>query len=488
MNYPYGKAPLAILIIAILSGIWLFIVELRSRSERADLIFAVFAKEHAEAYRKPIREFEIENNVRVQLQLVDQRALQSRLQASLQVGAEVPDVVELLDGTMGLFTNGPLEDVGLLDLTDRLRAEGLDQKIVSSRFGKWSSRGRIFAVPHDIHPVALAYRRDIVEQLGIDVSKLTTWEEFARVGREVVRADTNNDGVIDRYMIDLPADGGEALRLLLLQQDIDLFDADGRVVFDQETVAQTILWYVRQFQGPDAIAYPAGWGQTLSQSMNDGLVLFYIAPDWRTKSIESNTPALAGRMGLMPLPAWTEGGRRTSSWGGTGLAIPKSSRNPDLAWKLMQKLYFNDEDLGRRFRDSNILPPVRSAWSLPEFGQPSSYWGGQSIGKLLVELAEQVPQEHSHPYQRQAIAQLNSAFGRAMLYHRRSGEDGLIEYIREELKVSADRVRAIVGRNRFLNLGESGKSEHHKEAAERSGPQSKNDPASTEILPVLEVR
>jgi arabinosaccharide transport system substrate-binding protein len=116
----------------------------------------------------------------VHLQVVDQRALQGRLQSSLQVGADVPDMVELLDGTMGIVTKGPIEDVGFLDLTERVPREGLGERPVTSRFGKWSSRGHIFALPHDVHPVVLAYRRDLVEQLGIDVSKLTPWDEFCR--------------------------------------------------------------------------------------------------------------------------------------------------------------------------------------------------------------------------------------------------------------------------------------------------------------------
>ena len=34
-------------------------------------------------------------------------------------------------------------------------------------------------------------------------------------------------------------------------------------------------------------------------------------------------PAWAGKLALMPLPAWREGGLRTSTWGGTGLAFTK---------------------------------------------------------------------------------------------------------------------------------------------------------------------
>ena len=223
MDFPFGKAPLAILLLAAISGVAVLIfgASAAPSAGRPDLIFATFTKEHAVAYANAIAEFERQNHVRVQVQVVSQPALQGRLQSSMAVGAAVPDMVELLDGTLGVFTMGPVEDVGFVDLTPRVRAAGLMEKLVTSRFGKWSSRGHVFALPHDVHPVMLAYRRDLVESLGIDVNTLTTWDEFARVGREVVTKDMDGDGVADRYMLDLPSDGGDVLRFMFGQSEIE---------------------------------------------------------------------------------------------------------------------------------------------------------------------------------------------------------------------------------------------------------------------------
>src|SRR4051812_24601648 len=176
-EFPYGKTPVILLLSAVVPGAALFATAATRSSSRPDLVYATFTKEHAAAYRTVIGAFEKKYGVKVQFQVVDQRVLQGRLESALQVGATVPDMVELLDGTMGIFTKGPVEDVGFVDLTPRIKADKLDERLVSSRFKKWSSRGHIFALPHDVHPVMLCYRRDLVEQLGIDVNKLTTWDE-----------------------------------------------------------------------------------------------------------------------------------------------------------------------------------------------------------------------------------------------------------------------------------------------------------------------
>ncbi|WP_428937852.1 ABC transporter substrate-binding protein [Fontivita pretiosa] len=449
MDFPYGKAPLAILMLAIVSGVAILFSGSTAAQRKPDLIFATFTKEHAAAYRPAIAEFEKQHNVQIQLQVVDQRALQGRLQSALQVGADVPDMVELLDNTMGIFTRGPIEDVGFVDLTERVKSSGLYDKLVNSRFGKWSSRGHIFALPHDVHPTMLAYRKDLLDQLGIDVTRLTTWEEFCRVGREVTQ-DLTGDGVPDRYMIDLPAAEPWALRLLLLQRGVTIVNEAGEVAFDDERAVDVFCWYIRQIQGPDRISFPCGWGQNLAKSMIDGLCLFYICPDWRTRQFQMDVPSLAGKMSLIPLPAWEPGGIRTSTWGGTGLAFTKRGRNFELAWKLAMYLYYDPEQLGPRFADTNILPPLVEAWDQPEFHAPRDFYCGIRLGKVFAELAPQVPVEYANAYMTLAEGKMNEAFANAALYHREHGEQGLREYVRSELKRCADRVRVIMNRNVFL--------------------------------------
>src|SRR5688572_6598908 len=129
--FPYGKAPLAILLLALGSGVALFAAGAWTDGgqRRPDLVFATFTKDHALSYRDAIAAFEKKHNCTVQLQVVDQRALQGRLQSAMQVGADVPDMVELLYGTLGVFTRGPTEGIGFVDLTDRVEGAGLRKSL-----------------------------------------------------------------------------------------------------------------------------------------------------------------------------------------------------------------------------------------------------------------------------------------------------------------------------------------------------------------------
>ncbi len=447
-KFPYGKAPFWLLALALVSTLLLVATQRRETKRRPDLIFATFAPPHLEAYKKALPAFEREHGVSVSLQLVTQRALETRLQNAMLAGSEVPDMVELLEGGLGFFTKGPLEDVGFLDLTERIQREGLRKRMVESRFSLWSSRGHVFALPHDVHPVMLIYRADILESLGVDPSRIETWSEFAALGKKLTR-DLDGDGVIDRYMIDMPAAGGFALGILLLQRGVGSFDEQGRVAFNTPLTVDTIIWYLRQYYGPERIAYEAGWGQSLMKALTDGLVLFIFAPDWRSFTTQSELPHLRGKLKLMPLPAWQKGGRRTSVWGGAGLSISKQCKRPELAWQLAKHLYLDERYLGERFASTGILPALKDAWDLPEFNQRSAYYSGQPVGALYARLAPETPPVWSTPYRRVAEAKLGEAFLRAAEYYRSRGEAGLPAFIQGELSSAEAYVQELMDRNRL---------------------------------------
>jgi arabinosaccharide transport system substrate-binding protein len=445
-KFPYGKAPFWLLVMALSSTLLVALTRKEQAERRPDLIMAIFAAPHLESYKRLVPAFEKKHGVKVSLQLVNIQALKTRLQNAMLAGAEVPDIVEIVEGTMGYFTRGPLQDIGFVDLTERIEKEGLRDKFVESRFSLWSARGRIFGLPHDVHPVMLMYRSDIVESLGIDVQALETWDDFAAMGRKVTK-DLDGDGIFDRYAIDLPVSGGFGLTILLGQRGVTLFDAQGKLAFNTEATVATMLWYLEQTRGKNRIAYECGWGQSLMKAMTDGLALFYMAPDWRSYVTQQEVPNLRGKMKLLPLPAWEKGGRRTSVWGGTGLSITKASKRQELAWELAKTLYLDKPDLARRFADTNILPPFKDAWDMPEFHRQNPYFSNQPVGAMYAALAPSTPPVYATPYYELATGKLNEAFLRAAEYYEKRGTNGLEAYIRRQLGEAEGYVQRIMDRN-----------------------------------------
>lgn len=443
-RFPFGIAAFCLLALSLISGVWLAVTA--PPRNTATLNFWVFARVHRDAYVKALPAFEKAHpGVRVNIQVVDNNGLAARLQAAFQADLpDVPDLVEIEISSAGTFFRGPLAHVGFADLTDRIHQEGLWDEMVGARFAPYTSRGRIFGLPHDVHPVMLAYRRDLFAQAGVDADKIQTWDDFIRVGQKLTQPGK-------RYLIELSDSDAGNLETFLFQRGGGYFDSQGRVVFDNAVAVETMRWYVPLVAdgGKTKIGNSLGGGQVLTQAVEDGYFLSLLAPDWRTKSIETDIPRMAGKMALMPLPAVGPGGSRTSTWGGTMLGISKRCKHPDLAWELAKHLYLNKKDLAGRFRDLNILPAVRGAWREPAFREPRPYWSGQPLGKLYADLAPDVPFQYSSPVVVAAKQKLGQALVSCVGRYEARGDAGFEDYVRVRLKQSADEIRAMIQRNPY---------------------------------------
>lgn len=180
-----------------------------------------------------------------------------------------------------------------------------------------------------------------------------------------------------------------------------------------------------------------------------GQTQFLMAPDWRSKSFEQDIPRESGKMALMPLPAVSPGGARTSTWGGTMLGITKRCKNPDLAWQLAMHLYLDKTQLAERFRQTNILPAIRDAWDQPAFHEPNPYYSQQPLGDTYARLAPDVPFQYGSPFIQKAKAKLSSALVSCVQEYNAHPDRDLEPFARMTLKKNADDVRRLIARNPY---------------------------------------
>lgn len=442
-RFPYGGAAFALFALAVGSG--LFLAAQPTPKKNATLTFWTAAKPHYESYQKAIPEFERTHpGVKVDLQLVSGEATGQRLRAAFWSNLDVPDMVEVEIGLSGTFFRGSLANIGFLDLTDRINREGFRDKMVASRFSSYTTRGRIFGLPHDVHPVQIAYRKDLFDAEGIDLSKVETWDEFIAIGRKLTRT----TGANKRYMIEMGDTANIPFDTVFFQKSGGYFDEAGECIFDNEIGVETVKWYIPLVAGEKRIGNALGYfGSESNQAIESGYLMSAFVPDWRTKLFENEIAKAKGKMALMPIPTFTKGGRRTSTGGGTMMGITKASENPDLAWELAKFLYTKEEDLATRFAESNIIPPIKSAWNLPEFKKPNAFYSNQPLGTTYAALAPQVPPQYGSPFLGTAKGKMGEAVVACVSYYKANGDRGFDAFVRKTLKQKADYVRLVMTRN-----------------------------------------
>src|ERR671925_424189 len=423
--------------------------------EKEGLAFWLFAKSHQRLYEPMTAAWNATQPPadRVHILLLSGSALQRRLLSGFLSGTPLPDLVEAYVQIVAQAFKGPLEDVGFVDLTDIVQAEGIDEQINAPSFAPWTSRERIFGLPHDVHPVLLAYRADLVEAAGIDVAAIATWDDFVRLLRPLVR-DVDGDGYPDHYLLNIWETSPELIESLMLQAGGALLDAQERLVMSSESNARVLATVVSWTTGPKRIAVNAPEFDAAGNKMRlDGTVLFSLMPDWLTGAWRQDLPQLAGKVKLIPLPAWERGGRRTTVMGGTMLGIPKRTQDFASAWRYAKHLYLSPDLARTLFRTTGIISPVKRHWTDPVYDEPSPYFCGQRYGRLYIAAAPDVPPRTSSPYN--ALAQNKMAESALALkaYAEHYGAYTVAELVPEARRLLAQaeaQVREQMQRNVFL--------------------------------------
>ncbi|HEY7120190.1 MAG TPA: hypothetical protein VH475_26620, partial [Tepidisphaeraceae bacterium] len=310
---------------------------------------------------------------------------------------DVPDAVELEIGSVAKYFRPPVRDVGLLPLNDLLARSGWIDKIVKARFAPWSKEGVIFGIPHDVHPIAIAYRQDLFTQAGIDLPAMKTWPQF-RDACLRFQDYWRQRGVPNRHAVEMIDSSADQLIPMLLQRHLNPIDGEGHIQLTDPRFADTVAFYAECVAGPTRIASQSTAGAGgMTRDLYDGNLCAFFTPDWRADDIKRFAPEMAGHLRMMPMPVFEPGDARTATWGGTMIGIPRNARDPQASWKLVEFLYLSKEGVAARRRYSNILPPVITMWDDPVYQRRDPYFGGQQIDLLYIELAKELPARYVTP-------------------------------------------------------------------------------------------
>lgn len=450
-----GQVPPGVWVILVLAVCGSFGVASLPDAARRPIQFWIFARQHTVIYQQLIPEWNAAHpEAAVELAVLNRPVLEQRMMSGFLSGTPLADLFEAERDNAGRAFTGPLEHVGFVDLTDRLRAEGLLEGINAPSFSPWTSRGRIFGLPHDVHPVLLMYRADLVEQLGVDVNAIETWDDYFRLLRPL-QQDLDGDGRVDRFLLNASPSYTSSTEVLLLQAGGELFDAEERLAIQTDRNARILARLATWHVGPDRVCRFADVNLTQSgqQVFSDGLVVGIFAPDWVAGVLKQQVPTLAGKVRLMPLPAWERGGRRTSVWGGTMLGFAKSSPDFERNWAFGKFLYLSPQGAEILFRTNNIVSPVKALWSHPMYDEPDPYFRGQATGRAYLDQAPHVPLRPSSPYNPQAVRAVTAALAALVEFAERNQiyeSAGLLDEARRQLQIAHRLVAGQMARNQFL--------------------------------------
>jgi len=298
---------------------------------------------------------------------------------ALATGSGLPDVMALDFRFIGKFAaSGGLEDLSQppyngLALRDQFVRYTFPQAI--------NAKGALAAIPTDIGPGTLIYRKDIADKAGVSEAELTlSWASYLAAGKKIKAA-------TGAYLM---ADAGD-LRDILLRSGLQdgegiYFDRQGRVLVESPRFVQAFEMG-REARRAGLDAKVSAWSNDWAAGFKQGRIATQMMGAWLTGHLRNwLAPQTAGlwRSALLP-------GGLYASYGGSFYAIPRKASNKIAAWDFIRLMTADKEVQLNSLRVLDTFPALLAAQEDALMDEPIAFLGGQKARLLWRDIASKVP-------------------------------------------------------------------------------------------------
>ena len=267
------------------------------------------------------------------------------------------DLVYYNLGQASNYTESMLNSGKVMDISDVMDevADEIDTSITQPT-AEYFGDGKSYLAPIMYTPAGLYYNKAELSEEELP----TTWDEMFALGDKVHSEDANKylftypiRGYFDNTVLGmLYQAGGEEYFQNALKYGEGTWDSDeGKLIL--ETIAKLVG---PEYLEKDTVANAnVDGGFTVNQqSMIDGKALFMPNGSWIVGEMAETTPE-GFSWGVMPLPAFEEGGERVVTTMTETVWIPAEAANADDAKEFIKFLY--SEEVAEIFASHNIVSP-----------------------------------------------------------------------------------------------------------------------------------
>ncbi len=347
-------------------------------------------------------------DIDVELRVMQHGDHHNTLVTALATGSGAPDVVAIDVGFIARF----VADGGLIDLTQAPYNAGEYRDVFADYAWLQASTtdGRQVAMPTDLGPGVMYYRRDILAESGMALEDvLTDWESFLAYG-EAVTQDTDGDGENDVFLIADAADVATAIISSNLQPGEGLyFDDEGNVLVGNERFVEAFTT-AKAIRDGGMDARIGAWTNEWYEGFKRGTVAVQFSGAWLLGHLQNwMAPETAGMWGASNLPNGIY-----SSWGGSFYGIPQQSANKEAAWELITFLTTNPDTQLSAFNTIGAFPAVTSTYDSSAFEEPIAFLADQQARTLFAEVAQNISGVATNPNDQVAQEIVNSALAEVL--------------------------------------------------------------------------
>lgn len=228
----------------------------------------------------------------------------------------------------------------LVPLDDRIKEAGIDMSDFPQAYVEVAkgNDGTTYGIPFRGHAQILFYRKDVLEELGLEPP--ATWQELIEAGK-AIEAESDLEAISMYYGVNA---GQNLFNWLnhLWGNGADIFDEKQCPIFNspegvEATQAYVDLLLKHELTAPGSVTFNE---QDANLEMVQGRAAMFVGWSWmydRFTNKETAAPDVYGNVGFAPAPGW-EGGEPLTYGYIWPVGILQSSKNQDAAWEYIKWL------------------------------------------------------------------------------------------------------------------------------------------------------
>lgn len=280
------------------------------------------------------------------------------------------------------------------DIIKKWEKSGRLKDMVSENYRNYFWNSHYWALPNQVDPRVIFYRKDVFEKAGIKPP--TTWEEFRAAAKALTR-DTNGDGRIDFYGfatgLNKGFGGDHTMANFMIQAGASTFDKDGKLVFNSPATVRT-LEFLRDLIVVDKVVPPGAASMNLEDAETvflNGDAAMVFTTTWFLFRLDSEGAKIKDKVAVLPILEGPGGPGNRYMLGWTNpVMVYKQTKHPKEAMQLLEYLT-EPKNLSRLYETGLFMwPAERKFFKL-------NFYNSDQLHKDITNLVVPRVKDYTYP-------------------------------------------------------------------------------------------
>ena len=255
--------------------------------------------------------------------------------------------------------------------------------------------GKLVALPVDIAPAVFFYRKNVADDLGVELTGIASWDEYIEKGKQIT-IDKNGDGRIDQYALTNPND----ISVIPLNGGKGDWFVDGEPLEPAKRF-KAVLRLCKEIREAGIDANFPSWSGEWINSFKDGTVVTLFSGAWMGGHFKSYMcPDLEGEWRVDYPP-----GKVYASYGGSYIGIPDQTaeEKKPMSWEVAKYLCTSPDAQLITFKTTDAFPALETVFDDPVMSEPDDYFGGQKVRIIYQDIGKNIPVQNVSEYDAIAV-------------------------------------------------------------------------------------